>query len=310
MNLRKLVLYIGLWGLIIMGGCSNMENSNEKEVERDINAKVPVQEYIGQGKDFVDGEKSAETVKKNEKEIESLAIEFMKTNYKTDVKVNEVYPAKNAAVVFVESTQEPFFQTSVVVKVDIKGQTILGIEEVFSDEGDVENAIMSGLYYMAYEEEFKLLEAFIESELEKYPIVGLPEEALKHTNTGVMKPCYYISLSELGFPDVYQAYMNNQAISAEELRGMFEKTLSLEEKKESKVRITLNFYMEKEKSSPDPEVANQIIEDLKQLQGTPPGAYSVLLSPNSILLRSGQGVTEEGVTEKEGTGIGEYIYME
>lgn len=53
-----------------------------------------MQEYVGQGYSFVDGNKSAERVKKHEEEIKQVAIDYMKTKYKTDVKVNNVVPAR------------------------------------------------------------------------------------------------------------------------------------------------------------------------------------------------------------------------
>lgn len=63
---------------------------------------TPVQNYVGQGFSFVDGNKSAERVKQNEEEIKQKAIEYVKTKYKTNVKVNNVVPARNAAIVMVE----------------------------------------------------------------------------------------------------------------------------------------------------------------------------------------------------------------
>lgn len=63
---------------------------------------TPVQNYVGQGFSFVDGNKSAERVKQNEEEIKQKAIEYVKTKYKTNVKVNNVVSARNAAIVMVE----------------------------------------------------------------------------------------------------------------------------------------------------------------------------------------------------------------
>ncbi|EAE6663326.1 hypothetical protein BGM61_14740, partial [Listeria monocytogenes] len=65
-----------LASLLLLGGCFNMNEKTEQEKAQE--GTTPVQDYVGQGFSFVDGEKSAERVKQNEEEIKQKAIEYVK----------------------------------------------------------------------------------------------------------------------------------------------------------------------------------------------------------------------------------------
>lgn len=110
--------------VFLLSGCFNMKEQTAEEKAQ--KGTTPVQDYIGQGYSFVDGNKSAERVKKHEEEIKQEAINYMKTKYKTDVKVNNVVPARNGAVVIVESETPVQFTTSVTVKFILNRKDELG----------------------------------------------------------------------------------------------------------------------------------------------------------------------------------------
>ncbi|MBC1777167.1 hypothetical protein HCA01_14605, partial [Listeria seeligeri] len=60
----KKILIVLLGSLLILGGCFQMNEKTEEEKEQE--GTTPVQDYVGQGYSFVDGDKSAERVKKHE----------------------------------------------------------------------------------------------------------------------------------------------------------------------------------------------------------------------------------------------------
>ncbi|MBC1752703.1 DUF1672 family protein, partial [Listeria seeligeri] len=143
--MKKIILSLSAM-LLLLSGCFNLNEKTEQEKAQE--GTTPVQDYVGQGYSFVDGDKSAERVKKHEEEIKQEAINYMKTKYKTDVKVNNVVPARNGAVVIVESEAPIQFTTSVIVKFLLNKKDEIGIGT--SNEGEVEQAIVGGLYAKAY----------------------------------------------------------------------------------------------------------------------------------------------------------------
>ncbi|WP_323680881.1 DUF1672 family protein [Listeria marthii] len=171
--MKKKVIVL-LTGLLFLGGCFNINGKTEQEKAQE--GTTPVQDYVGQGYSFVDGNKSAERVKKHEEEIKQAATNYMKTKYKTDVKVNNVVPARNGAVVIVESEAPIQFTTSIVVKFMLNKKDEIGSGS--SSEGAVEQAIVGGLYAKAYETEFHHLDEFAEELAGKYNLEGYTEEAL------------------------------------------------------------------------------------------------------------------------------------
>ncbi len=293
-------VFFVLMNSLLIGGCENMSSLNpekNKKEESSTSSVTPVQEYIGQGFTMTQGDRTADEVATYPQEIEAAAKAYMKERYQFDVVVNNIVPARDGALVIVESIEQPYFRTSVIVDVDNIGEEgVIGAESVFSSEGFVEAAIMSGLYQMAYEEEFQVLDDFIIKIIQEYPVVGMTEEALDKTGSaGYQTPYYFISTVSSFFPEIYEAYMNNRQMSSEELRVMFDAAGFTPE--EGKVRININLFMEEENAKPDKQIADEIIANFKQLEGVPKGTYAIFLNGNLILDRRGIGVDDtEGTT--------------
>lgn len=110
--MKKIILSLSAM-LLLLSGCFNLNEKTEQEKAQE--GTTPVQDYVGQGFSFVDGDKSEELVKRDEEKIKQEAINYVKNTYKTDVKVNNVVPARNAAVVMVECEEPIQFHTSVIV---------------------------------------------------------------------------------------------------------------------------------------------------------------------------------------------------
>ncbi|EAD5761856.1 DUF1672 family protein [Listeria monocytogenes] len=279
-----------LASILLLGGCFNMNEKTDQEKAQE--GTTLVQDYVGQGLSFVDGNKSAERVKEHEEEIKQEAINYMKNTYKTDVKVNNVVPARNAAVVMVESEEPIQFHTYVIVGL------ILNKDEVGnarSDEGEVEKAIVGGLYAKAYEEEFKNLDVFAEKIAKENNLLGMRAEAIDKTaSDGYTSNYYFLSIFALDYPSVYNAYLENPKISAEELKKLFEK----DDPTSKNISIPMKFFVRGNKL-PEQGVADNLANEIKQEEGIPKGRYAVLIYKNFIVdrvgLPDGESVDVEGI---------------
>ncbi|MBC2302748.1 DUF1672 family protein [Listeria welshimeri] len=275
--MKKIILSLSAM-LLLLSGCFNMNEKTEQEKAQE--GTTPVQDYVGQGFSFVDGDKSEELVKRDEEKIKQEAINYMKTTYKTDVKVNNVVPARNAAVVMVECEEPIQFHTSVIVGKVINKE---GEWLARSNEGEVEKAIVGGLYAKAYEAEFQRLDTFAEKLAKENNLLGLRNEAIDKTAAeGYTSNHYFIVAMDVYYPSVYNAYLANQGISAEELRKLFEK----DDPKYEHVSVPMEFYS-KENNLPEQKLADDLAEELKQEKGLPRGNYMITMYKNFIVNRVG-----------------------
>ncbi|MBL5768419.1 hypothetical protein B5V88_07570 [Heyndrickxia sporothermodurans] len=253
---------------------------------------MPVQDYIGQGFSFDNGEKTGEFAKKHREEIIKVVDQFFKKEYGLEVTTHNLVGAKNAVLVFVESKQEPYFHTSVVVGVNLENNKIS--DDVFTYEGSVEGAIMSGIYAMAYEKEFKKLDEFCEMIAKKYPVVGMRKEAVEKTmDSGYSTPYYYVNTAKMNFPKVYDAFIKNHQITKDRLLQLInEKAIE-----DYDVGIALTFYMKKTRSKPDEKLANEVIQKFKQTKEVfPPGSYAIFIKSNEINKSTGIERSNKGTT--------------
>ncbi|MBF2575947.1 DUF1672 family protein [Listeria welshimeri] len=275
--MKKIILSLSAM-LLLLSGCFNLNEKTEQEKAQE--GTTPVQDYVGQGFSFVDGDKSEELVKRDEEKIKQEAINYVKNTYKTDVKVNNVVPARNAAVVMVECEEPIQFHTSVIVGKVINKE---GEWLARSNEGEVEKAIVGGLYAKAYEAEFQRLDTFAEKLAKENNLLGLRNEAIDKTAAeGYTSNHYFIVAMDVYYPSVYNAYLANQGISAEELRKLFEK----DDPKYGHVSVPMEFYS-KENNLPGQKLADDLAEELKQEKGLPKGSYDIRVYKNSIVNRVG-----------------------
>lgn len=275
--MKKIILSLSAM-LLLLSGCFNLNEKTEQEKAQE--GTTPVQDYVGQGFSFVDGDKSEELVKRDEEKIKQEAINYVKNTYKTDVKVNNVVPARNAAVVMVECEEPIQFHTSVIVGKVINKE---GEWLTRSNEGEVEKAIVGGLYAKAYEAEFQRLDTFAEKLAKENNLLGLRNEAIDKTAAeGYTSNHYFIVAMDVYYPSVYNAYLANQGISSEELRKLFEK----DDPKYGHVSVPMEFYS-KENNLPEQKLADDLAEELKQEKGLPKGSYDIRVYKNHIVNRVG-----------------------
>lgn len=284
MDWKRLKLLFTVCALSIsltLGGCGLTTSRTKNTQSNNDSPYIPVQDYVGQGYSLPNGEKTGEFAKTHKKEIVDQVNKFFKDKYELEVTTHNLVGATSAVVAFVESKGEPHFHTSVIVGVDLDKQKVTG--NVWAYEGAVEGAITSGLYEMAYEEEFRNLDRFAEAVVKKYPVIGMPQQMINHTvNVGYAAPYYSLSTSELNFPEAYKAFMNNHNISKQELRTLIQK----QPFDKNGIDISLTFFMKEKHASPNQKIANEVIVEFKKLKKIAPGNYGVFIQSNDIIKRT------------------------
>ncbi|WP_088810662.1 MULTISPECIES: DUF1672 family protein [unclassified Listeria] len=263
--------------LVMLSGCS--ETKEKKEAK----GTTPVQDYVGQGFIFVDGDKSKDIVEKNEAEISRRAIKYMKETYKTNVKVNNVVPARSAAVVMVEAEEPIQFHTSVIVGLDMKKKALDPEEAnvVRSEEGVVENAILGGLFHKAYSSNFQTLDSTLISLLKEEKVEHYNQKAIDRTeNSGYANQFYFVSFFE-NYNEILNAYLGNINISSEDIKKMFETHPD-----NKNISINVRLFMG-DGQKPNQEIVNRAVKELEKVNEIPIATYNVILYKNEILSKVG-----------------------
>lgn len=272
---------------LLLGGC-NMEVESKKEPEiigkgnvaLDSSSFVSVQDYTGEEYTLQDGDTTDKIAEANREEIEQAVKGFFLKNYKTEVKIHNIVGAVDGASVFVESLGEPHFYTFAIVPIDVDNEKVEA-DKVWSQEGQIEDAISTGLYAMIHDQEFSTLDNYLEKLTEESPIVGIRMEAVEKVGAnGFATPYYYTSAAGEYFTELYNKYVENPSISKEELKSSMEKNdLDLDS---SLMLITITLYMKESDTDPDEVLYDKIVSDIEQMEGLPRGSYSVILHDNLI----------------------------
>ena len=305
MKFKKIItLSIGI--PMLLGGCMNLDlgnhdkngdkteaNNNQEEYNQNL---IRVQDYTGQGYALDGGQATAKIAEAHHEEIEKAVKAFFLDKYKTKVKVHNIVGALNAASVFVESEGEPHFYTYAVVPVDVKNKQVMA-DKVWSEEGQVEDAIRTGIYAMVYSEEFKNLDQYLKEFTTEHNLIGLTKEAVENVGgNGYSTPYYYISISPDAFGiNLSKMYLENPDQSKTE----WEKVLMNQKMNEKSIDITIQLFMKNKNVEPDPSIIEQISKDIKKMNGLPLGIYSVLLHDNKIGKRTATGSKDNSLDSEE-----------
>lgn len=305
MHKNEKVLAFGLGITVLLGGC-NMGTDNVKSTETETVAQageeqeismntenlVSVQDYNGEGYALRDGEETDKIAEGNREEIEVAVKKFFSEKYKTEVIVHNLVGAVDGVSVFVESVGEPHFHAFAIVPIDVKSKTIK-TDAVWSQEGQVENALSGGLYAMAYEKEMATLDNFVNKIAKQYPVVGKTKEAVDKTDSGYSTPFYYLNFFTDVFDQLNSMYIENQNVSKEQLRSFLD-----ENKFETEaVKITINLFMKESNIDPDRETYAKIVSEIESMEGLPRGAYTLLLHDNLIDSKYGSGSKNNSIEE-------------
>lgn len=304
MRSNKKALVLGLGITVLIGGC-NMDTENTKSSEKEPVAAtgghgialktenlVSVQEYTGEGYALRNGEETDKIAEANREEIEVAVKKFFSEKYKTEVIVHNLLGAVDGVSVFVESVGEPHFHAFAIVPIDVQSKTVK-TDSVWSQEGQIENALSGGLFAMAYDEEMANLNNFMNQITKEYPVVGKTKEAVEKTDSGYSTPYYYMSFFTDVFDHLNSMYLENQNVSKEELRNFLD-----ENKFETEaVKITINLFMKEKDVEPDKVTYSQIVSEIESMDGLPRGAYTLLLHDNLINSKYGSGSKDNSIEE-------------
>ncbi|MDA1475776.1 DUF1672 family protein [Bacillus changyiensis] len=289
MKFKKIItLSIGI--PLLLGGCMNLHGEHDKKMTAEEEQKqfekehfARVQDYTGQGLKLDGGTQTDGIAKAHHTEIEKAVKKFFLDKYKTKVKVHNIVGALQAATVFVESEGEPHFHTYAVVPIDLETKKVL-TDKVFSQEGQVEDAIKSGIYAMIFDQELKKLDDYLDKTVKKEPVIGIRQEAVNNLKTaGFTTSYYYITMADHSFDEVYLKYLKDPNKSKEN----WKKELKHTEMDPKSFYVTIDLYMEKPNTEPDKTIFNQIVKDIENMKGLAPGQYSVFLNDNTISKRAG-----------------------
>ncbi len=297
MNTLYKLLVICIGSSLFLTGCSNLQSRNDQpeNVHAEHNNKddrfVHVQEYTGEGYTLRNGNKSDKIAQKNKEEITNAVEKFFLEKYKTEVMIHNMVGAVDGATVFVESVGEPHFYTYAIVPIDVDQKKVLS-EKVWSQEGQVEDAIITGIFAMIFDQELAKYEEFVEEMIEKHPITGITEDALKNVRAGGHgNTFYYTNSYDPVFDQLVTKYLDNPNITSEEWKSFFGK----EDYSSRGFTITLYLYMEDENAEPDEDVFNDIVNGLEELDGIPKAYYSVVLNDNYIDKTNALGLKENSL---------------
>uniref|UniRef100_UPI001431700C DUF1672 family protein n=1 Tax=Listeria valentina TaxID=2705293 RepID=UPI001431700C len=175
------------------------------------------------------------------------------------------------------------FHTSVIVGFDMQKKELDPLPNVRSEEGEVEGAIVSGLYAKAYKQEFEKLNSISSQLASEYSFNGINQIAIEKTHaSGYEQKYFFVSISSLDFPKVYQAYIENTAVTPMMLQKLFTEVEDLK----NKIDIPLT-YFNKKNGLPEQNIVDNMGEELKKISGIPKGTYSVAVYKNFIVNRVG-----------------------
>ena len=166
-------------------------------------------------------------------------------------------------------------------------------DEVWSLEGEIEQAIITGLLAMIYDEEFTELDNYLASISKEFPVTGTKEEAL--ANVGAHKyatPYYRLSAYTTPFKELLELYLENPDLSKEEWKSHGE-NLSYDPEK---LIIAIELFMEEKEVEPDPNLLEKIANDIEKMDNLPRAKYVIYIHDNYVDKTSGSGNKENSIS--------------
>ncbi|WP_137790951.1 DUF1672 family protein [Bacillus sp. E(2018)] len=284
-----------LISIMLLGGC--LKGATEK-VEKEDNPYVSVQEYTGKEFRLQNGDENDKIAERSREKVITGTEEFFLKKYNTKVKVNNIVGNKDGATVYVESVGEPHFHTFAVIPIDT--QENVRPDGIWTQEGEVEGDIESGIYALIHEEKLKKLNNYLNEFIKKHPVVGREEEVIKNTSsTGYTTPFYYI----ITYGDSLSSYKDQYLSNPETKKEVYQKKSQSLTFNPEDYRIVIELFMKEENKEPDQKIFDELEADIEKMDGLPPGSYTVILNDNYIQ-------KENAHTQKDNTlmrGIPDFI---
>ncbi|WP_018934424.1 DUF1672 family protein, partial [Gracilibacillus lacisalsi] len=229
---RISLVVIMMVSVVILSGCGELlkeiYNYESSHIDNGVNGKdpevlMPVQEYTGEEYTLRNGKETDKIANANRKVIEKAVKRFFDEEYNTEVIVHNIVGNQDGATVFVESVGEPHFYTYAIIPINKQNEEML-VDHVWSQEGQIENAIMAGIYGMVMEKEFQHLTDLIEEVNQEYNLTGLNKEAIPVGANRFSNEYYFVTIwDDKDFEGAYREYLKNSNRSGKE----WEETIQL-----------------------------------------------------------------------------------
>ncbi|WP_208587226.1 DUF1672 family protein [Gracilibacillus suaedae] len=294
---KSSLVVIMIVSLFILGGCGevldkfNDASENETtDIDNGVNGKnpevlMPVQEYTGEEYTLRNGKETDKIANENREIIKKAAKSFFDEEYNTEVIVHNIVGNVDGATVFVESVGEPHFYTYAIIPINKQEKEIL-VDQVWSQEGQIENAIMAGIYGMVMEDEFQHLTDLIEEVNQEYDLTGLTKEAVPIGANQFSNEYYFVTIwDEKNFEMVYQEYLKKSNRSSKE----WEEMIPVNKIKPDEISVAINLYMAKKNVEPSQEAFDHLIEKIEEADNIPKGRYGISLHDNYIDMKVASG---------------------
>ncbi|WP_079708945.1 DUF1672 family protein [Paraliobacillus ryukyuensis] len=303
--MKKLSLVILIMAVLLLGGCNLVEgiNSNNESEENSASEDhndnqsnpddvyVPVQEYTGEGYDLANGKETDRIANENLDVVEDAVKQFFQEEYKTEVKVHQIVGNVDGATVFVESVGQPHFYTYAIVPIDKANETIMA-DKVWSQEGEIESAVMSGIYGMVMKKEFEHLTSLIEEASKEYNLTGLNKEAIPIGGKQYSNEYYFVGIrNDEPFLPAFEEYLQNPERTVEE----WYKIIDVNRIDSESIRIVINLHMAEEDQEPNQEALQEIVQRIEKADDIPKGLYAIMLHDNYINKRLGSANKENTI---------------
>ncbi|SHN24390.1 DUF1672 family protein [Gracilibacillus kekensis] len=282
------IIAIVILSTLLLGGCNWMSevspgNLNDNEEINTEDYYVPVQEYTGKEYTLPNGKETDRIANENREEIEEAIKLFFKEEYKTEVKVHNIVGNVDGATVFVESIGKPHFYTYAMIPIDKKQEIIL-TENIWTQEMVVEDAIITGLYGMAYKHEFDVLDKLLEKISNQYDITGKTNEAIKNSvGAGFSTNFYFVQVADdEPFKSILNDYLENKKMEPENLKKLFSNSGMSSEA----LLISIKMYMSTDEE-PNKKAFEELVNAVKESNDIPRGAYSIIINKNEVIRTTG-----------------------
>ncbi|WP_262421999.1 DUF1672 domain-containing protein [Bacillus aquiflavi] len=220
---------------------------------------------------------------------------FFLDNYKTEVIVHNVVGAVDGASVFVESVGEPHFYTYAIVPIDIDEEKVL-TDQVWSQEGQVEDSIAGALYAMIFDEEIATLDHYLQTFVNNHPVIGKRIDAIANVGAnGYSTPYYYINTIDEAFDSLFKTYIQNPNLSKDE----WKKQLTRNDFDPKGIILTIQLYMKEPNIEPNKAIFDQIVSDIENMDGLPRGSYTVILNDNNVDKKTAIGTKDNSLERSD-----------
>ncbi|WP_137790945.1 DUF1672 family protein [Bacillus sp. E(2018)] len=272
---------------MLMAGC--MDGKDEKKES----PYARVQDYTGQEYRLPNGDKNDKIAEESRGAVISATEEFFIKKFNMKVKVNNIVGNKTGASVYVQSVEGPLFHTFAVIPID--NQEKIRPEGIWTQEGEVEGAILSGIYALIHEEKIKHLDNYLDGFVKQYPVTGVREESYQNTSsTGFTTPYYYITIPGDSLNPYFDHYVDNPMTTKEEYQTKAQ-SLSADPKE---FRIVIELYMKDKMEEPNQKIFDELVADIEEMDNLPPGYYTIILNDNLIDKENGYGKKDNSLMRR------------